>query len=183
MSPSLPAMPESWQGTLDTLRPPRAKDEAPWEWRKKPLLPVSFEPPSRINSGVAHLHLGFTPFLLVEDEDQVRTVASSILTALGYRVVTTSGPCEALRASELHGGRIDLLLTDIVMPEMNGRQLAKRIALFRPNIATVFMSGYTDNAIQHQGVLDASDAFLQKPFNPSSLARKVREVLDRAPES
>ena len=126
---------------------------------------------------------GHETILLVEDEDQVRTVASSILTALGYQVVTTSGPSEALRASELHGGRIDLLLTDIVMPEMNGRQLAKRIALFRPNIATVFMSGYTDNAIQHQGVLDASDAFLQKPFNPSSLARKVREVLDRAPES
>ena len=116
--------------------------------------------------------------LLTEDEQIVREVASHVLRELGYCVLETSGGEEALAVAGQYIGRIDLLLTDVVMPGMSGNELASRIKAIRPDTKVLFCSGYTDDAIVHLGVLDRTIAFLQKPFAPSSLARKVREVLD-----
>jgi len=121
---------------------------------------------------------GTETILLVEDEDQVRAVASGILKRYGYHVIAARSSGEALLLSEKHPVNIALLLTDVVMPTMNGRELADRIRLMRPGIRILYMSGYTDNVIVHHGVLNSGAAFLQKPFTPESLARSVRQVLD-----
>ncbi len=96
----------------------------------------------------------------------------------GYIVLEAGHPEDALRLAGEHTGRIHLLLTDVVMPGISGRELAERLLPQRPETAVLYMSGYTDNAIVHHGVLAAGTSFLQKPFTPVSLARKVREVLD-----
>ncbi len=121
---------------------------------------------------------GTETILLVEDEDQVRGVASGILKRRGYHVIEARSSGEALLLSEKHPVNIELLLTDVVMPTMNGRELADRIRLMRAGIRILYMSGYTDNVIVHHGVLNSGAAFLQKPFTPESLARSVRQVLD-----
>jgi two-component system, cell cycle sensor histidine kinase and response regulator CckA len=123
---------------------------------------------------------GNETILLVEDEEQVRAVASGILSRAGYKVdeVRTAG--EALLHCEQHPEAIHLLLTDVVMPQMSGPELAKRLAPSRPEMRVLCMSGYTDDSIVRHGVLEASFAFLQKPLTPDALRRKVREVLDRA---
>ena len=121
---------------------------------------------------------GSETILLVEDAEDVRDLARDILGLMGYNLMTASNPVEALQVSQDHSGVIHLLLTDVIMPGMSGRQLADRLVADRPGLKVLFMSGYTDNAIVHHGVLDPGTAFVQKPFTPGSLSRKVREVLD-----
>jgi two-component system, cell cycle sensor histidine kinase and response regulator CckA len=122
---------------------------------------------------------GTETILLVEDEDQVRVVASEILRKHGYKVVDARNAGEAMLLSETSGA-INLLLTDVVMPQMSGPVLAKRIAACFPGVRILCMSGYTDDSILRHGVLEATMAYLQKPFTPETLTRKVREVLDGA---
>ena len=121
---------------------------------------------------------GSETILLVEDEEAVRGLTTKILHDLGYKVLESTSPEDALQIGERHHEPIHLLLTDVVLPGMSGRKVAEHLAFLRPGMKLLYMSGYTDNAIIHHGVLEASTAFLQKPFTPATLARKVREVLD-----
>jgi CheY-like chemotaxis protein len=116
--------------------------------------------------------------LLVEDEEMVRNLATRVLTANGYFVLSAANGPEALALLARHGKPVDVLVTDVVMPGMSGRDLSKEIA--KKNFAhrTLFISGYTDDAIVHHGVLEPGLAFLNKPFTLESLLRKLREVLD-----
>ena len=121
---------------------------------------------------------GSETVLLVEDEAIVREVARMILDGAGYAVLVAGSGEEALVAAGRHTGRIHLLLTDVVMPGISGRQLADRLAATRPDTRVLFMSGYTEDAIVRHGVISESIAFIQKPFPPAVLLRRVREVLD-----
>ena len=122
---------------------------------------------------------GRETILLVEDEDQVRELAVLALEPLGYTVLAARGQQEALAFCDSHQGDIHLLLSDVVLPGLNGKELQARISERKPGIKVLFMSGYTANAIAHRGVLDKGVQFLQKPFSLEALVRKVREVLDR----
>jgi two-component system cell cycle sensor histidine kinase/response regulator CckA len=122
---------------------------------------------------------GTETVLLAEDEEIVRELAREVLEAYGYQVLVATNGGSALLICERHKEPIHLLVTDVVMPEMSGRELADRLSQLRPEMKVLYMSGYTDNAIVHQGVLDEGANFIQKPFAPNALARKVREVLDR----
>jgi two-component system, cell cycle sensor histidine kinase and response regulator CckA len=124
---------------------------------------------------------GTETILLVEDEEQVRTIALTILRRQGYRVLAAQNGAEALLVCDQHEGAIDLLVTDVVMPQMSGPELAARLLATRPGLKVLCMSGYTDDSIVRHGVLQSGVAFIQKPVTPDSLARKVREVLDEAP--
>jgi two-component system, cell cycle sensor histidine kinase and response regulator CckA len=121
---------------------------------------------------------GSETILLVEDENPVRALIRSTLQANGYTVLEAHDGKHAIQVCEQHKGPIHLLVTDVVMPGMGGRDLEERLKPSRPNMKVLFMSGYTDKAIVHHGELDPGTAFLQKPFTPDALARKVREVLD-----
>jgi PAS domain S-box-containing protein len=120
---------------------------------------------------------GSETILLVEDEDPVRELARDILTAAGYKVLAAAGPAEALDASRRHGGPIHLLLTDVVIPEMSGRELVRHLAPTYPEMRVLYMTGHATDTIVHRGVLDPGLGLLQKPFTPDALTRKVREVL------
>jgi CheY-like chemotaxis protein len=122
---------------------------------------------------------GHETVLLVEDDELVRDLARQILEDSGYEVVLATNGEEGLRLCKEFEGRIDLMITDVVMPEMNGRELAEHVAVLRPETKVLYMSGYTDDAIVRHGILDENMAFIQKPFLPDSLALKAREVLDR----
>ncbi|MGO9838923.1 MAG: response regulator [Polyangiaceae bacterium] len=124
---------------------------------------------------------GSETILLVEDEEQVRAVARGILKRQGYRILEARNGGEALLLCEKHPGAIDLLLSDVVMPQMSGPELAMRLATSRPTMKILCMSGYTDDTVVRHGPLEAGIAFIQKPFTPDSLGRKVREVLDAPP--
>ncbi len=122
---------------------------------------------------------GEETLLLAEDDAGVRALARDVLRQHGYRVLEAIDVEHALRICREHPERIDLLLTDVVMPVMSGRELAERAAEIRPEIKVLYMSGYTDNIVVSHGVTSVDKQFLQKPFTPRSLARKVRETLDR----
>jgi CheY-like chemotaxis protein len=126
------------------------------------------------------LPVGTETILLAEDEPSVRDLASRILGAQGYEVLEASNGIEAIQLAQ-NGARqsIHLLLTDMVMPRMGGMELARKLKALRPGIKILYMSGYTDSAIVHHGALNPGTNFLQKPFTPIALARKVRDVLDR----
>jgi CheY-like chemotaxis protein len=122
---------------------------------------------------------GTETVLLVEDEGTVRSVAREVLQMVGYTVLEAASGEEALQRVEQHSGAIDLLVTDVVMPGMNGRELAARLMVNYPAAQVLYLSGYTDEAIAHHGVLQAGIELLHKPFTPDVLARRVREVLDQ----
>jgi signal transduction histidine kinase/ActR/RegA family two-component response regulator len=123
---------------------------------------------------------GTETVLVVEDEAEVRNLTSEILQGLGYRVLEAAQPGAAVRVAEQHRGRIDLLLTDVVMPELSGQRLAERLRSTRPDLNVLYMSGYTDDAIVRHGVLTPGTHLLEKPFSATTLAAKVREALDAA---
>ncbi|HUO25002.1 MAG TPA: ATP-binding protein [Candidatus Aquilonibacter sp.] len=124
---------------------------------------------------------GSETILLVEDEANLRYLARQYLQKQGYRVIEAADGAVAMQIAVAHEGVIHLLLTDVIMPGMNGRELAQRISEIRPNVKILYMSGYTENVIGHNGMLDAGVRLLQKPFNLRDLKDKVREVLDSSP--
>jgi two-component system cell cycle sensor histidine kinase/response regulator CckA len=121
---------------------------------------------------------GDETILLVEDEDPVREVTALLLESLGYQVLQVSGAEEALNLVQSNREKIDLLLTDVIMPGMGGRELAEALRVRDPGIKVLFQSGYTDDVVMRHGILHAEVAFLQKPFNIDALARKIRDLLD-----
>ncbi len=122
---------------------------------------------------------GSETILLVEDDPAILKITSLMLDRLGYTVLTAISPGDAIRLAGAHAGRIDLLVTDVVMPEMNGRDLAKQLTALYPNLKILFMSGYTANVIAHHGVLDTGVHFVHKPFTIRDIAGKVRQALER----
>jgi DNA-binding NtrC family response regulator len=126
---------------------------------------------------------GKETILLVEDDPLVRELAVEILKSRGYAVLVSDHPETAIQLCRQHPGKIHLVVTDVVMPGMNGSQMVDEIAAMRPGISVLFMSGYTDTAIIRDGNFDQATAFLQKPFSPTVFGRKVREMLDRIDDS
>ena len=120
---------------------------------------------------------GHETVLVVEDQAEVRRLVSSALGSFGYRVLEAAGGPEALALSERHAGRIDLLLADVVMPGMSGKEVAQNLAPLRPGMKVLFMSGYAEDVIAHHGALEPGVAYIAKPFTPAALAAKVRSVL------
>ena len=120
---------------------------------------------------------GTETILVVEDDESVRSLIRLALVAGGYKVLETDDPDKALDLCANHPGPIHLLLTDVVMPKMGGPAVAEKVAALRPGVKVIFMSGYTDDAIVHHGVLSAGMPFIQKPFSPAVLRGKIREVL------
>jgi CheY-like chemotaxis protein len=125
---------------------------------------------------------GSETILLAEDTEGLREIAREYLGNLGYTVIEASSGEQALQRAHEFGGEIHLLLTDVVMSGMNGRELADRIVQKYPGIKILFTSGYTDDSIARQGIFDLAVAFIQKPYRPKALARKIREILS-APAS
>ena len=155
-----------------------------------PAVPVPSSPiplPAPVPAAPLEPDMAETPpargetILLVEDALRVRAVVREILEMNGYHVLEARHGAEAIEISERHRGPIHLMVTDVVMPQMSGRELAQRLLPVRPDMRVLYMSGYTDDAIVRHGVLGAGMAFLSKPFTPDALAVKVREVLGAPP--
>jgi DNA-binding response OmpR family regulator len=123
---------------------------------------------------------GSETILVVDDHADLRDLAGLILKQSGYAVLTADTPAAALHIARSHSDPIDLLLTDVILPGMNGRILAQQLLALRPSAKVLFASGYTENVIAHHGELEPGTNFLQKPFSLDTLTRKVREVLDQA---
>jgi CheY-like chemotaxis protein len=121
--------------------------------------------------------IGTETILVVEDEAPVRKLMTQILRRHGYTLLEAPTGVDALEAISRHSDPIHLMVTDVVMPGMSGRDLAKRVETMRPQTKVLYISGYTEDAIVHHGELDPGTAFLPKPFTPSALAQKVREIL------
>ena len=124
---------------------------------------------------------GTEKILLVEDDDSVRDLAREILEMNGYEVVEAANGVEALEVFAANAGTVEMLVTDLVMPKMGGRDLAKKLTPDNPQLMVLYLSGYTDSVVLQQGMLDAGSYFLQKPFTPAELAHKVRAALDTRP--
>lgn len=127
---------------------------------------------------VSPVEHGNETILLVEDEPMILEMTATMIQLQGYTVLCAATPGEAIRLACEHAGQIDMLITDVVMPEMNGRDLARNLFSIYPGIKRLFMSGYTANVIAHHGVLDEGVHFMQKPFTMDELAAKIREVLE-----
>ncbi|MBI1388359.1 MAG: PAS domain S-box protein [bacterium] len=147
----------------------------------KIYLPRAVDEPARepAERGSDTVTAGHETILAVEDAEGVLAILERTLSSRGYSVITAQSGGDALTMSRLHDGRIDLLVTDLIMPGMNGKELANQLSESRPETKILFISGYTDNAIVHHGMLDEGVNFLQKPFTAPALLAKVREVLDR----
>jgi len=118
--------------------------------------------------------------LVVEDEPAIREMCALMLEKLGYHALSAQDPEEALKIAGTPNAKIDLVLTDVVMPSMNGRELAERIRSVHPGIRTLFMSGYTADVIAHRGVLEEEVEFIQKPFSINDLGPKIRDALQKS---
>ena len=119
--------------------------------------------------------------MLVEDEEAVRVLVRKTLQNYGYHILEAANGEEVLKVVREYGQKIHLLVTDVVMPGMSGREVADRLLLRYPEMKVLYISGYTDTAIVHQGILEQGTTLLLKPFKPDTLAQKIREVLDRSP--
>jgi two-component system cell cycle sensor histidine kinase/response regulator CckA len=136
--------------------------------------PVSIE----LDNGKKRLARGSETILLVEDDEMVRTLVRETLQREGYKILDAPGPLEAKKISEQFKATIQLMITDVVMPKVSGRELAEQLTRRRPDMKVLYMSGYTDNAVLNSGILQKEVAFLQKPFTPGTLTEKVRDVLE-----
>jgi CheY-like chemotaxis protein len=144
-----------------------------------PRVEEAPQPPARAYAFAGSLR-GSETLLLAEDDERVRNLIKRILDRQGYTVLLATSCEEAVRLSRAHAGAIDLLVTDVVMPRMSGRDLAQEMFKSRPGLKVLYLSGYTDNVIARRGILEPGVRFLQKPFTPEVLARKVRDILDEA---
>jgi PAS domain S-box-containing protein len=142
-----------------------------------PTVNEAIEPIEPDKPSTGRLH-GIETVLLVEDEPAVRVLVRDTLRLFGYKVMEARHGFEAQLIARQHAGPIHLLITDVVMPQMSGRELAEGFASEYPDMSVLYMSGYTESAVIHHGVLNPGTAFLQKPFTPETLARKIREILD-----
>jgi two-component system cell cycle sensor histidine kinase/response regulator CckA len=131
-------------------------------------------PPPTVNVNTSG---GSETILVVEDEAGIRALIQRVLAGRGYRVLLASTPSEALAIERSHPERIQLVISDVVLPEMSGPTLLNQLVANRPDMRVLYVSGYTDNAMLHRGVLGAGTPFLPKPFTASALLQKVREVL------
>ncbi len=171
---------------LERLRRAR-RPEATGTVRAAPMATIYLAPrreaPERVrfHGSITKRRRGSETILLVEDEKSVLDTVVMILTRLGYNVLATSSAKDAVRLANEHPGTIDLVLTDVIMPEVNGKDLATALLSARPNIKLLFMSGYPADIIALNAILDSSINFLQKPFSQADLAGKMREVLDKDP--
>jgi len=156
---------EPGRGTTFKVYLPRV--DAPKRAARRPLAPVD-------------VRRGAETLLVVEDEEDVRGLARDVLVEGGYTVLVAATAEDAVRICEEHESPISLLLSDVVMPKVSGPQLAQRLVDLRPELHVLYMSGYTDEAIVHHGVLEPGTAFIEKPFTPEDLCGKVRDVLDAA---
>jgi len=142
-----------------------------------PRLEVGDEPGALRADDAPYTPNGNETVLLVEDDESLRPLMRRVLEAHGYAVLEARHGKDAIRVADGHGGAVDLVITDVVMPEMGGRELAERLASARPSSKILFVSGYTDDVVIRQGILDKGRPFLQKPFTPQELLTKAREVL------
>jgi CheY-like chemotaxis protein len=154
---------EEGKGTTFKIYLPRFKSE--------PVM-------TSIENGTDKLQAGTETIMVAEDEEDYLVTCRILLEKLGYTVITATTPAEAICLAEKYQGDIHLLITDVVMPEMNGRELMEKISIIRPGLKCIYMSGYPANVISHHGIVDDVLNFLEKPFSRKTIAVKVREVLD-----